>query len=56
LRLRQIVEQRCRTGVIADLPSGHKEAQGAAVCIGSSMKLRIHAAFGAADQPPETPF
>ncbi len=56
LCLRQIVQQRRRTGAIADLPGGHEEAQGASVCIGDSVKLRVHAAFGAPDQPPEILF
>lgn len=43
-------------GIIADLTSGHKEAERAAVCIGDRVKPRIHAAFGAADQPPKIPF
>src|SRR3546814_17727788 len=43
-------------GVVADLPGGHEEAQGAAVRIGDGVKLRVHAAFGASDQPAKTPF
>src|SRR3546814_2128527 len=56
LRLWEIVQQRGCTGVVADLPGGHEEAQGAAVRIGDGVKLRVHAAFGASDQPAKTPF
>jgi hypothetical protein len=41
--------------IITDLAAGHEEAQGAAIRIGNSMKLGIHAAFGAADQAPDIP-
>ena len=54
LRLRQAFQQRCRAGVVADLPGGHEEAQGAPVCVGDGMKL--HAAFGAPDQMAAVPF
>ena len=56
LRLGQVVQQRCRARVVADLPGGHEEAQWAAVRVGDSMELGVHAAFGAADQAPEIPF
>ena len=56
LRLWHIVEQRCRTGVVADLARRHEEAQRAAVRIGDGMELGVHAAFGAADQAAEVPF
>src|SRR3546814_5413301 len=55
-RLWEIVQQRGCTGVVADLPGGHEEAQGAAVRIGDGVKLRVHAAFGVSDQPAKTPF
>ena len=56
LRLGKVVEQRGCTGIIADLASGYEEAERATVCIGDGVKLRVHAAFGAADQPSKTPF
>jgi hypothetical protein len=56
LRLGQIVQQRGCAGVIADLASGHEEAQRAAVCVGDRVQLRVHAPFGATDEPPEIPF
>ena len=56
LSLWHIVEQRCRTGVVADLARRHEEAQRAAVRIGDGMELGVHAAFGAADQAAEVPF
>ena len=55
LRFRQFGKQRCRTGVVADPPGHHEEAQGAAVGIGNGMEFRIHAALGASDQAPEIP-
>ncbi len=55
-RLGEIVQQRCRTGVIADLASGHEEAERSSVGIGDGVKLGVHASFGAIDEPPETPF
>jgi hypothetical protein len=51
-----IIEQRCRAGVVADLASGDKEAQGAPVRIGDGVELGVHAAFGAPDQAAEIPF
>lgn len=42
-----VVEQRCRSGLVADLVGRHEEPQGAAVCIGDGMELDVHAAFGA---------
>ena len=56
LRLGQVVEQRCGSGVVADLARGHEEAQGAAVRIADGKELRVHAAFGAPDQALEIPF
>jgi hypothetical protein len=56
LRFRQIIEQRCSAGVVADLARGHEEAQGTPPLIGESMKLRVQTAFGASDQPPKIPF
>ncbi len=56
LRLGQVVEQGCRTGVVADLACGHEEAQGAAVIVGDGMELGVRAAFGAAYQATEIPF
>lgn len=55
LRFWHIVEQRCRVGVVADLASGHEEAQGAAVRVGNGMELGVHAAFGAPYQAAEIP-
>ena len=55
LRLWQLVQQRCRAGVVAHLAGGHEEAQGAAVRVGDGMQLRIHAALGAADQAAKVP-
>ena len=60
-RLRtQLVKAADRLAVadqhVADLAGGHEEAQGAPVRIGDGVKLGVHAAFGAADQPPEIPF
>ena len=55
LRLGQVVQQRCRAGVVADLPSGHEEAQGAPVGIGYGMELGVHTAFGATNQATEAP-
>ena len=54
--LGQIVEQRCSARVIADLTSGHEEAQRATVRVGDGVELRVHAALGATDEPPEIPF
>ena len=54
--LREVVQQGCRAGVVTDLASGHEEAQWAAVRIGNGVQLRVHAAFGAADQAAKTPF
>ena len=53
VRLRQIVQQRCCTDLVADQPSGHEEAYRAAVRMGDDMQLRIHTVLGAADQLPE---
>lgn len=39
-RLWQIVQQRGRTGVIADLASGHEKVERAAVRIGDGVKLQ----------------
>jgi len=52
----QVVQQRCRVGVVSDLPGGHEEAQGAAVRAADGMGLRLNAAFGASDQAAEIPF
>ena len=51
----QTIHQGCRSSVIADLPRRHEEADGAAPCIRHSVKLRVHAAFRAPDQPASTP-
>ncbi len=56
LRLGQVVEQRRRTCVVADLAGGHEEAQRAAVRVGDGMQLGVHAALGAPDQAAGTPF
>jgi hypothetical protein len=56
LRLWQVVQQRCRTSVIADLPGRHEEAQGAVVRVSGGMELGVHATFGASDQAAKTPF
>lgn len=49
LCFRQIIEQRCGTGVVADLASGHEEAQRAPVRVGDGMKFGVHATFRAPD-------
>lgn len=56
LRFWQVVQQRCHAGVVADLPGGHEETQGAAVRVSDGMELGVHAAFGAYDQAAEIPF
>ena len=56
LCLGQIIQQRCSAGVIAYLASGREKSERATVGIGDGVELRIHAAFGATDQPPEAPF
>src|SRR3546814_7421504 len=56
LRLGQTVEQSGRASVIADLASGHEEADGTAIRIGHSMQLGVHAAFRTPDQASRTPF
>src|SRR3546814_192629 len=56
LRFGQTVEQSCRASVIADLASGHEEADGTAIRIGHGMQLGVHAAFCAPDQASRTPF
>ena len=55
LRLHLVVQQRGRTGVVADLTGGHEEAQGATVRVGDGMELGVHAAFRASDQAAEIP-
>jgi len=50
------VQEGGGAGVVADLASGHEQADGASVGIGHGMKLGVHAALGASDQPPEAPF
>jgi hypothetical protein len=56
LRPGQIVEQRCSAGVIAELTSGHEEGQRTTVRVGDGVKLRVHAALGATNEPYEIPF
>ena len=55
LRFWQVVQQRCRAGVVAYLPSGHEEAQRATVRVSDGMQLGVQAAFGAPDQAAEIP-
>ena len=50
------VEHSCRSGVIADLTRAEEEAQRLAIAIGQGMKLRVEAAFRAADQALAPPF
>jgi hypothetical protein len=50
LRLWQVAQQGRRTGIVADLPCGHEEADRAAIGIGDGMQLGVHAALRAADQ------
>lgn len=52
----QIVQESHNAGIVADLLSGHEEAQGASDCNGDSVKFCVDAAFGAADQPPGSLF
>jgi hypothetical protein len=40
----------------SDLSSGHEEIDWTAVCVGHGVELRIHTAFDATDQAPETSF
>jgi hypothetical protein len=49
------LEERYSTGIIAELARGHEEAERSTVGIGNGVKLRVHASFGATDEPPETP-
>lgn len=56
MRLRQAVQQGGGASVVADLARRHQQADRTPVCIGHGVKLGVHAAFGASDQPPETPF
>ena len=51
----QIIEQRCRAGVVAHLSSGHEEARRASVRVGDRMELGVHAAFRAPDEAAEVP-
>jgi hypothetical protein len=44
------------SGVIADLPRRHEEADRTAIGVRDSMKLCVHAAFRAPDQPAKAPF
>src|SRR3546814_6204124 len=55
LRFGQTVEQSGCASVIADLPSGHEEADRTTIRIGHSMQLGVHAALRAADQASRTP-
>jgi len=55
-RFGQVVQQSRSSGVVADLPGGHEEAERAAVGVGDGVKLGVHAALCAADQAPEIPF
>ena len=52
----QIIEQRRSAGVVADLASGHEEADWAAVGFSNGVKLYVDSSFGTTDEPPETPF
>src|SRR3546814_3640933 len=54
LRFGQTVEQSGCASVIADLPSGHEEADRTTIRIGHSMQLGVHAALRAADQASRT--
>lgn len=56
LRLRQAVQQGGSAGVVADLARCHEQADRASIRVGHSVQLGVQAAFGASDQPPETPF
>lgn len=56
LRFGKFVEQRRSTGIIADLPSGHEEADRATIRIAHGMQLGVHAAFCAADQTGRASF
>lgn len=55
MRFWQVVQQRCRTSVAADLPGNHEEAQVTAIRVGQGMKPRVHAAFPTSDQASEFP-
>src|SRR3546814_691697 len=55
LRFGQTVEHSGCASVIADLPSGHEEADRTTIRIGHSMQLGVHAALRAADQASRTP-
>ena len=48
-------EQSGCASVIANLPSGHEEADRTTIRIGHSMQLGVHAALRAADQASRTP-
>ena len=56
LRLWQVVQQRCRTSVIADLPGRHEEAQGAAVRVSGGMELGIKPPLMRPIRRPRPPF
>lgn len=50
-----LVEQRCTANIVADLGRRHDEARQAAVRIGDTENLRVHAAFRASNQAVKTP-
>ena len=54
--LRKAAQHGGGTGVIADRTSRDKHADRTALSIGNGMKLRVHAALRAPDQPPTPPF
>ena len=56
IRFGKRAEQSCSPGVIADLTRAKEEAQRLAIAIGQGMKLRVEAAFRAADQAMAAPF
>ena len=56
LRLGQVVQQRCCTGVVADLAGGHEEAQRTTRLVGERVELGVQPSSGAADQAANAPF
>lgn len=56
LCLWQVVQQRGRTSIVADLPGGYEGAGRSPVRIGDCVQLGIHGAFCTANQAPEIAF
>jgi hypothetical protein len=52
----QAIKRACCAGLIADPRCRHEDADWTTIGIRRTMKRRLHAAFGALDQPTRTPY